>query len=110
MHIVRTIAKLRAQLAQLQSATFVPTMGNLNDGHLRLVRMAMPTLNGRVWQPNYVVFRRRDVRAPQWVAGTNDWVVLGAARIGKSRMINSLKSVLSMYAARHYPIIKRDTP
>lgn len=40
MHILRTIAELRAHLAQFQSPAFVPTMGNLHDGHLRLVRKA----------------------------------------------------------------------
>lgn len=50
MHIVRTIAELRACLAQFQSPAFVPTMGNLHDGHLRLARTAIPTLKGQGWQ------------------------------------------------------------
>lgn len=40
MHIVRSIEELRAALAASQKPAFVPTMGNLHEGHLRLVREA----------------------------------------------------------------------
>lgn len=40
MQIIHTIAELRAALAGQRSA-FVPTMGNLHDGHLRLIARAM---------------------------------------------------------------------
>jgi pantoate--beta-alanine ligase len=40
MKIVKTIAELRAQLRGQLRTAFVPTMGNLHEGHLSLMRLA----------------------------------------------------------------------
>ncbi len=40
MQIISTAAKLRARLGKEQSIAFVPTMGNLHEGHLNLMRLA----------------------------------------------------------------------
>ena len=42
MHIVHTIAELRERLSGFKRPAFVPTMGNLHDGHIALVKQVKP--------------------------------------------------------------------
>jgi pantoate--beta-alanine ligase len=40
MQTIKTVAELRARLAHEKAVAFVPTMGNLHEGHIELVRIA----------------------------------------------------------------------
>ena len=42
MLIVRTLAELRQHLQRFERPAFVPTMGNLHEGHLHLLQVAKP--------------------------------------------------------------------
>jgi pantoate--beta-alanine ligase len=55
----------------------------------QLEAQAMQALTARGWKPDYLTVRRRsDLQTPQ--AG-DDLVVLGAARLGDTRLIDNLE-------------------
>lgn len=60
-----------------------------------LEAQAMQALSARGWQPDYLVARRRhDLQAPQGADLQNgEWVVLGAAKLGTTRLIDNLEGV-----------------
>jgi len=52
-------------------------------------RAAVETLQARGWRPDYVVIRRRqDLKIP---AAKDSWVILGAARLGATRLIDNIE-------------------
>jgi len=81
----------RAQAVQL-SQTLKAMAAALQAGTTDIAALeaqAMQTLSARGWQPDYMVARRRsDLQAPQ--AG-DALVVLGAAKIGATRLIDNLE-------------------
>lgn len=42
MDIIRSVAELRARLQRVPNNVFVPTMGNLHEGHIQLIDIAKP--------------------------------------------------------------------
>jgi pantoate--beta-alanine ligase len=53
---------------------------------------AMSALAARGWQPDYLTLRRRvDLQAPASTDSKGDLVVLGAARLGKTRLIDNFE-------------------
>jgi pantoate--beta-alanine ligase len=53
---------------------------------------AIAALTARGWQPDYLTLRRRtDLQAPTEQDAAGSWVALGAARLGKTRLIDNLE-------------------
>jgi pantoate--beta-alanine ligase len=68
-----------------------------SSDHARLEQQAMATLTERGWQPDYIAIRRRsDLQVPRSdevtaLTQAQGLVVLGAARIGQTRLIDNLE-------------------
>jgi len=85
----------RAEAVQL-SRTLQGMVAALKAGEHNIAAIeqhAMQTLTGRGWQPDYMTVRRRvDLQAPQaGDFGLDKLVVLGAARLGTTRLIDNLE-------------------
>lgn len=81
----------RAQAVQLSATlkTVVDALRNGNTDYAALEAHAMQTLTDAGWKPDYVVARRQsDLQAP---AAGDALVVLAAARLGSTRLIDNLE-------------------
>jgi pantoate--beta-alanine ligase len=84
--------QLSQQLKQIAQAL---RAGNADMAHLE--QQAMATLTERGWQPDYIAIRRRsDLQVPRSdevtaLTQAQGLVVLGAARIGQTRLIDNLE-------------------
>jgi pantoate--beta-alanine ligase len=84
-------AEQRAQAALLWRALHASAQSVRagQTGFIELENQAMQTLRSAGWTPDYVAIRRQsDVQAPQ---PGNPLVVLGAARLGGTRLIDNLE-------------------
>lgn len=82
---------LRALGAQALAAGHSPA-GTPASALAELESAALAQLSAQGWQPDYLTVRRRaDLLAPQPGDGTGSLVVLGAARLGSTRLIDNLE-------------------
>ena len=87
--------QLHQALQSLAQATQAALQkGELNSQVLKgLEAQSMANLNARGWQTDYLTVRRRhDLQAPEFSTDTDEaLVVLGASRLGKTRLIDNLE-------------------
>jgi pantoate--beta-alanine ligase len=75
------------QALQALAASVTADPGTLHQAEDR----ALAALTQRGWQPDYLCVRRRsDLQAPGPDDRPGEWVALGAARLGKTRLIDNL--------------------
>jgi pantoate--beta-alanine ligase len=87
-------ASERAQATQLHDALQRLSQAALEPGVdlTRLEAEAMQALRAKGWHPDYLTVRQRsDLQPPAGTARANQSVALGAARLGKTRLIDNLE-------------------
>lgn len=84
-------ARLHALLKQIATQVRSGLVTELSQ-YNKLQDDAMQALMTAGWQPDYVAIRRRDdLQAPTELASPNSLVVLAAAKLGKTRLIDNLE-------------------
>lgn len=84
-------ARLHALLKQIATQVRSGLVTELSQ-YNKLQDDAMQALIAAGWQPDYVAIRRRDdLQAPTELASPNSLVVLAAAKLGKTRLIDNLE-------------------
>ncbi len=81
--------QLSMALKQLAQAVRSAGMGHLDVAALEAAAMA--GLRDRGWQPDYITVRRQHDLSPVTALSGDPLVVLGAARLGKTRLIDNLE-------------------
>ena len=84
--------KEAVQLAQALRELGALAAGTAPDGLLALEAQAMQALARRGWKPDYLTVRRRsDLLAPQAGSPAEPLVVVGAAKLGNTRLIDNIE-------------------
>ncbi len=87
--------RAEAPQLQLRLALIGQELGRGNRDYARLEEAAVAALTARGWQPDYVCIRRRsDLTVPQ--PSDRDLVVLAAARLGNTRLIDNREVSLAL--------------
>jgi pantoate--beta-alanine ligase len=84
----------RAEAVQLSLALKALIAAHLAGGQdiAHLEATAIATLTARGWQPDYLTLRRRfDLQTPTAQDAAGSLVALGAARLGKTRLIDNIE-------------------
>jgi pantoate--beta-alanine ligase len=84
----------RTEAVELSAAltSLIRAYQNGNQDLASLESTAIKALTARGWQPDYLTLRRRvDLQRPDQLDVAGNFVALGAARLGKTRLIDSIE-------------------